>query len=50
VLKQEKKLCLVFRKLDASHQGKFDATDLVYYFKKLGIVLDFDEAERLVEK
>jgi solute carrier family 25 phosphate transporter 23/24/25/41 len=50
VLKQEKKLSLVFRKLDASHQGKFDAKDLVYYFQKLGIQLDLDEADRLVGK
>jgi len=50
VLKQEKKLSLVFRKLDASHLGKFDAKDLVYYFQKLGIKLDLEEANRLVEK
>ncbi|CAF0941266.1 unnamed protein product [Rotaria sordida] len=50
VLEQEKKLCLVFRKLDASHQGKFDAKDLVYYFQKLGIKLDLGEANRLVGK
>jgi Ca2+-binding EF-hand superfamily protein len=50
VLKQEKKLSLVFRKLDASHQGKFDAEDLVFYFKKFGIKLDLAEAKKLVEK
>ncbi|CAF1296568.1 unnamed protein product [Rotaria magnacalcarata] len=50
ILQQEKKLCLVFRKLDASHKGKFDATDLVYYFQKLGITLELEEAERLVKK
>ncbi|CAF1356183.1 unnamed protein product [Adineta ricciae] len=50
VLKQEKKLSLVFRKVDASHQGKFDVEDLVFYFKKLGIKLELDEAKKLVEK
>jgi hypothetical protein len=30
--------------------GKFDAKDLVYYFQKLGIPLDLDEADRLVGK
>ncbi|CAF1367495.1 unnamed protein product [Adineta steineri] len=50
VLKQEKKLSLVFRKVDASHQGKFDAEDLAFYFKKLGINLDLAEAKKLVEK
>ena len=30
--------------------GKFDAKDLVYYFQKLGIQLDLDEADRLVGK
>ncbi|UJR23030.1 hypothetical protein I4U23_026056 [Adineta vaga] len=50
VLKQEKKLSLVFRKVDASHQGKFDAEDLVFYFNKLGIKLDLQEAKKLVEK
>lgn len=30
--------------------GKFDATDLVYYFRKLRIHLDLDEANRLVAK
>jgi len=30
--------------------GKFDAKDLVYYFQKLGIKLDLEEANRLVEK
>ncbi len=65
VLKQEKKLSLVFRNVDASHQGrmknrnewilidilgKFDAEDLVFYFKKLGIKLELEEAKKLVEK
>jgi hypothetical protein len=67
VLKQEKKLSLVFRHVDASHQGrmmkarklinteryilgKFDAEDLVFYFQKLGIKLELDEAKKLVEK
>ena len=30
--------------------GKFDAKDLVFYFKKLGIKLDLEEAKKLVEK
>jgi len=30
--------------------GKFDSRDLVYYFKKLGIKLELEEANRLVEK
>ncbi|UJR25868.1 hypothetical protein I4U23_007218 [Adineta vaga] len=50
VLQQEKKLSLVFRKLDASNHGKFDAKDLVYYFRKLRIYLDLEEANKLVEK
>lgn len=31
-------------------KGKFDAQDLVFYFKKLGINLDLDEAKKLVGK
>lgn len=50
ISKQEKKLSFVFRNVDASHQGKFDAEDLVFYFKKLGINLDLNEAKKLVEK
>ncbi|CAF3462704.1 unnamed protein product [Rotaria sp. Silwood1] len=50
VLKQEKKLSLVFRNVDAAHQGKFDAEDLVFYFKKLGITIDLAEAKKLIEK
>ncbi|CAF0972126.1 unnamed protein product [Adineta steineri] len=50
VLKQENKLSLAFRNLDASHQGKFDAKDLVYYFQKFGIKVDLDEANKLVKK
>ncbi|CAF2036588.1 unnamed protein product [Rotaria magnacalcarata] len=50
VLKQEKKLSLVFRNVDAAHQGKFDAEDLVFYFKKLGITVELAEAKKLVEK
>jgi hypothetical protein len=30
--------------------GKFDAEDLVFYFKKLGIKLELAEAKKLVEK
>ncbi len=43
-------MSLVFRNVDASHQGKFDAEDLVFYFQKLGIKLELDEAKKLVEK
>ncbi|CAF0849929.1 unnamed protein product, partial [Rotaria sordida] len=50
VLKQEKKLSLVFRHVDAAHQGKFDANDLVYYFKKLGIIVELEEARKLIKK
>ncbi|CAF2454935.1 unnamed protein product [Rotaria sp. Silwood2] len=50
VLKQEKKLSLVFRNVDAAHQGKFDAEDLVFYFKKLGITIELEEAKKLVKK
>ncbi|CAF0738764.1 unnamed protein product [Didymodactylos carnosus] len=50
IFSQEDKLRLVFKGLDTSHHGKFDVTDLVYYFKKLGIPLDLDEANKLVQK
>ena len=40
----------MFRKLDVNHLGKFDAKDLMYYFGKLGIQLDLQEAKRLVKK
>jgi hypothetical protein len=30
--------------------GKFDAKDLVYYFQKLGIKLELEEASQLVGK
>lgn len=30
--------------------GKFDAEDLVFYFKRLGIKVDLEEATKLVEK
>ena len=47
--------CKKFRRLFLSTRihvclGKFNATDLVYYFRKLGIKIDLDEADRLVEK
>ena len=68
IWKQEKKLSLVFRNVDDSHQGKmrkmqheeknfdddfvgkFDAEDLLFYFQKLGINLELNEAKKLVEK
>ncbi|CAF1642685.1 unnamed protein product, partial [Adineta ricciae] len=50
ILQQENKLSLAFRKLDANSHGKFDAKDLVYYFRKFRIKLDLEEAEKLVEK
>jgi len=32
------------------YSGKFDAKDLAYYFQKLGIQLELEEANRLVGK
>ncbi|CAF0911457.1 unnamed protein product [Didymodactylos carnosus] len=50
IFTQEHKLRLVFKGLDKSHHGRFDASDLVHYFEKLGLSLDIDEAKKLVQK
>ena len=36
--------------LEAIFVGKFDAEDLLFYFRKLGIHIELNEAMKLVEK
>ena len=43
-------MLIVFVFNDIFILGKFDAKDLVYYFRKFRIKLDLQEAEKLVEK
>ncbi|KAI1289134.1 Calcium-binding mitochondrial carrier protein SCaMC-2 [Halotydeus destructor] len=49
-LEHEKRLQVIFKDIDVNQDGKLDDVEIMDAFKKLGIAIDKDEANKLIQK